>query len=97
MSSFQKIIRDLETQWAPGVPFESLSQEVFVANQNVSCFNLGPFPCVCYSLPVACAVLGPRKSTEVHGGSEPRVHCHHGMDMHALNTTYLEGQGQTRI
>lgn len=43
---------------APGVPFESLDQKVLMANQNVSCFNLGPFPCVCFSLPVVWAVLG---------------------------------------
>lgn len=64
-------LKNSETVHPPIVPFADFGQEVLAANQNFSCFNLSPFPCVCYSLALTVADLGARRQTEAQNGSEP--------------------------
>ena len=52
------------------VPLAGLVQDVLRANQNFSCFNLSPFPCVCYSLALTWADLGVGRQPGAH-----RAHC----------------------
>lgn len=53
------------------VPLAGLVQDVLRANQNFSCFNLSPFPCVCYSLALTWADLGVGRQAGAHTGSLP--------------------------
>lgn len=50
--------RDSEIMQVPVLPFTGLGQGILLANQNLSCFNLSAFPCVCYSLTWIWADLG---------------------------------------
>lgn len=63
--------RDSEIVQPPLVPFADFGQDVLIANQNFSCFNLSPFPCVCYSLACTGADLGVKRQAGAHDGSEP--------------------------
>lgn len=63
--------RDSEIVWFPLVPLVGFGQDALVANQNFSCFNLSPFPCVCYSLALTWAGPGVGRQAGAHGGSEP--------------------------
>lgn len=56
--------RDSEIVPLPLVPLAGLGQDVLIANQNFSCFNLSPFPCVCYSLALPWADLGVGRQPE---------------------------------
>lgn len=64
-------LRDSEIIQPPLVHFAGLGQDIFIANQNFSCFNLSPFPCVCYSLMLTWADLGVGRQAGAHNGSEP--------------------------
>lgn len=85
------------------VPFAGLSQGVLIANQNFSCFNLSPFPCVCYSLTFTLADLVVGRRAGAHDGSVPgfsfaRVaghslpHCSQGLVL-----ARMQGAGVARL
>lgn len=68
---FPEVFRDAKTVQLPSVPLAGLVQDVLRANQNFSCFNLSPFPCVCYSLALTWADLGAGRQPGAHTGSLP--------------------------